>query len=268
MTVFDLAERRGWAGKAGVFAGSFGKLCGYAVGPLLDAAGVGGGVRVLDVGTGGGAAARAAWARGAGVVAVDAESSMVERASRAVPEADVRLGTLPELPFEDGEFDAVVANFVVNHVGQPRRALAELRRVARPGGRVAVTIWTAPPAAGQALLGRAVQAAGATRPDHLPALDPADDFPRTEQGFAGLLTEAGLTNVTCRTLAWDHRTTPEEWWGGAIGGVGTIGQIISSQSPELISAIAEQFAVLSKEFAAPDGTLALPHTALLAHGLA
>ena len=42
---------------------------------------------------------------------------------------------------QDRQFDVVLANFVVNHVGQPRAALAELRRVAVPGGRVAVTAW-------------------------------------------------------------------------------------------------------------------------------
>lgn len=268
VTVFDQAVRRGWEGKAGAFAGSFGKLCAYAVDPLLDAAGVRGGMRVLDAGTGTGAAARAAWERGADVVAVDAEGSMVARAAQAVPGAEVRLGTLPGLPFGDGEFDAVVANFVVNLVGRPRQALAELRRVARAGGRVAVTIWTAPPAAGQALLGRAVEAAGAGRPDHLPALDPADDFPRTEEGLAALLASAGLADVACGTLAWEHRTTPEEWWGGAAGGVGTIGQIITSQPPGVVTAIEKQFARLCAQFTDADGALVLPHTALLAHGRA
>ena len=129
VTAFDAYERRTWAGRAEAFAGSFAQLCAYTVPQLLDAAGVRAGVRVLDVGTGTGTAAVAACRRGAKVTAVDAEPSMVELAARAAPAADVRVAVLPQLPFDDGRFDAVVGNFVLNHVGRPRDALAELRRV-------------------------------------------------------------------------------------------------------------------------------------------
>ncbi|MGW1626591.1 class I SAM-dependent methyltransferase [Streptomyces sp. NPDC002172] len=267
-TAFDESERRAWAGQARAYAGSFAKLCAYPVPELLDAAGVRESVRVLDVGTGTGTAAALACERGAKVTAVDAESGMVAQAALAAPEADVRLAALPQLPFTDDEFDATVGNFVLNHVGQPRQALTELRRVTRPGGRIAVTIWGVPAAAGQTLLGRAVQAAGVTRPAHLPALAPEDDFPRTEQGLAGLLGEAGLTGVVCDTMTWDHQTTPEEWWSGPAAGVATIGQIVTSQSPGVIDEIRNHFGSLCAEFTGPGGELILPHAALIAHGQA
>jgi SAM-dependent methyltransferase len=162
----------------------------------------------------------------------------------------------------------VVGNFVLNHVGQPQVALEELRRVARPGGRIAVTIWAVPAAAGQALIGRAVRAAGVVRPAELPALAPEDDFPRTEEGFAGLLCSAGLAGVTCRTLAWDHRASAEEWWSGPAAGVATIGRIVVSRPPGTIAEIRRHYDALSAEFAAPDGMLVLPHAALLACGRA
>ncbi|MQY10662.1 Ubiquinone/menaquinone biosynthesis C-methyltransferase UbiE [Streptomyces sp. RB5] len=268
MTAFDESERRIWAGRADAFAGSFARLCAYPVSRLLDAAGVAEGVRVLDVGTGTGTAAAAACGRGARVTAVDAEPSMVARAARAVPGADVRLAALPELPFADGAFDAVVGNFVVNHVGRPRAALAELRRVTRPGGRIAVTVWALPAAAGQALLGRAVEAAGVGRPAHLPMVDPGDDFSRTEAGLAGLLDAAGLADAGCETLRWDHRTTAGEWWSGPASGAATIGQIVTGQSPEVIEAIKGHFDALCAGFTGADGVLSLPHAALLAHGRA
>lgn len=138
----------------------------------------------------------------------------------------------------------------------------------RPGGRIAVTIWAVPDAAGRALLGRAVQAAGVTRPAHLPALAPEDDFLRTEQGFAALLGEAGLTDVVCDTLTWDHQTTLEEWWSGPAAGVATIGQIVTSQAPMVIAEIKNHFEALCAEFAGPGGVLVLPHAALMAHGQA
>ncbi|MET7544110.1 methyltransferase domain-containing protein [Streptomyces sp. NPDC005507] len=260
-TAFDESKRRAWAGQADAYAASFGKLCAYPVPELLRAAEVREGARVLDVGTGTGVAAAAACERAAKVTAVDAEPGMVARAAQAVPEADVLLASLPRLPFADDEFDAVVGNFVLNHVGRPREALKELRRVTRPGGRIAVTIWATPPAAGQALLGRAVQAAGVARPAHLPALAPEEDFPRTEHGLAALLREAGLLNPVCDTVVWGHQTTREEWWSGPAAGVATIGQIVTSQAPAVITEIKERFDSLCVEFAGPDGMLVLPHSA-------
>nr|WP_030666842.1 methyltransferase domain-containing protein [Streptomyces rimosus] len=267
-TPFDEAERRAWAGRAAAYERSFAALCARPVPALLDAAQIRRGLRVLDAGTGTGAAARAAGDRGAAVTAVDADPGMAARAAGAAPAAAVCVAALPRLPFADGCFGAVVGNFVLNHVGRPRAALAELRRVARPGARIALSIWAAPPAPGQALFGRALQAAGATRPAHLPALAPEDDFPRTEEGFARLLRESGLSGVRCEPLAWEHRVTAEQWWSGPAAGLASAGQILLSQPPEVVTEVRRQYDALCAEFAGPDGLLALPHTALLASGQA
>ncbi|SFE76310.1 Ubiquinone/menaquinone biosynthesis C-methylase UbiE [Actinacidiphila alni] len=267
LDAFDAFERRAWEGRAEAYRGSFAALCAYPVGMLLDAAGVGGGGgsrRVLDAGTGPGTVAGAAVGRGAEVVAVDAEPSMVALAAEAVPEAEVRHAVLPELPFPDGHFDAVVSNFVLNHVGRPRAVLAALRRVTRPGGRIAVTIWTSPHAPGQALLGRAVAEAGVERPADAPALTAAEDFPRTEEGLAGILADAGLPGAVTRTVGWDHLVDPEVWWSGPAAGIATVGQLLVAQPPEVIAEIRAAYDRLSEEFLRPDGRLALPHTALLA----
>jgi SAM-dependent methyltransferase len=264
LTGFDKSERLIWAGRGVAYAASFAKLCAYPVPQLLDAAEVGPGVRMLDVGTGPGTVAAAGCARGATVTAVDAEPSMVELATYAVPAADVRVAVLPELPFEDGEFDAVVGNFVLNHLGRPTAALAELRRVVRPNGWIALTIRTAPPAPGHALLGRAIEAAGAVRPPHLPALAPEEDFPRDESGFTGLMESAGLGEAVCEILRWDHRATAEEWWSGPAAGVAFGGQTVQSQTLPIRAAIKRHFDLFSSEFADEDGVLTLPHAALLA----
>ncbi|WTL50737.1 class I SAM-dependent methyltransferase [Streptomyces sp. NBC_01497] len=255
-----------WAGRAAAYADSFAKLCAHPVPMLLDAAGVAAGTAVLDVGTGPGTVAAAAHGRGARVSAVDAEPGMVALAALALPGADVRPGALPDLPYDDASFDAVVANFVLNHVGRPGAAAAELCRLTRPGGRVALTIWSAAGSPGRALLGRAVEAAGARRPGHLPMLEGAFDFPRTEEGLAALLTAAGLTDVVCASVEWKHRTTREEWWGGAANGVAAIGQTVAGQPPGTIAEIRRHYDVLCGEFTEEDGSLALPHIALLAHG--
>jgi ubiquinone/menaquinone biosynthesis C-methylase UbiE len=153
---FDAYERRLWAGRAGAYERGFARLTAHTAEPLLDAAGVEEGTRLLDVGTGPGVVAGAAVARGAQVTAVDAEPSMAEAAARNVPGLDVRLAVLPDLPLNDGEFDAVTGNFVINAVGDPAAALTELGRVLRPGGRLALTCWTYPPAPVQSVAADAV----------------------------------------------------------------------------------------------------------------
>lgn len=265
---FDEAERQIWAGRAAAFRDSFAKLCAHTAPALLDAVGAQAGTRLLDIGTGVGTVAAAATARGARVTAVDAEPGMIELARRHAPEAEFHVAVLPELPFASGTFDAVVANFVVNHVGRPAAAVAAMRDAARPGGRVAATIWCVPAGAGHELLDRAVESAGARRPADAPRLDPAEDFPRTPEGFTALFIAAGLADVSCASVAWDHLATPEEWWGGAAAGVGIIGQSISRQDPETIVRIKAAYDELAPDLAGPDGRLVLRYRALLAHGRA
>lgn len=268
-TTLDDYERRMWRGRAQAYVLSFATLGAYPVHALLDAAGVGTGSAVLDVGTGPGTVARAAVARHARVTAVDAEPSMIEVASAAVPTADVRLAVLPELPFVDGTFDAVVANFVVNHVGDPAAAVAELRRVVRPGGRVAMTVWPrpAPPlqlfwadVAAEAGLTSGPTAAGA------PRLSPEAEFARTPTGFAGLLSGSGLVDVVCDTIEWQHETTVDAWWTAPANGLGALGAALAGAPPATVAHVRQTFERLAAPHVA-DGVLAMPTAALLASGM-
>ncbi|WP_424855323.1 class I SAM-dependent methyltransferase [Streptomyces sp. SAI-170] len=262
MTSFDASERRMWAGRADAYDATFARLCAHPVPALLDAAAVTTGTYVLDVGTGTGTAALAAQARGAKVRAVDADAGMARLArTRGI---DAQEAALPELPFSDGEFDAVVANFVLNHVGRPRTALTELRRVLKPGGRLALTLWSPGRQAGMELFGRALQAAGVTPPPDLPRLDPAEDFPRTPEGVTGLLTEAGFTGAACAETRFTHRAGVEEWWSAAAAGLATIGLIVTAQDADTVVRIRSAYDVLAAAEYAGDGELVLEHGALLA----
>ncbi|MFD8691113.1 class I SAM-dependent methyltransferase [Streptomyces sp. NPDC059651] len=266
MTAFDVSERRIWGGRAESYARTHARLCAHTVPALLDAAVVGSGTRLLDVGCGSGSVTVAAVGRGAVVRAVDAEPGMVAATRRAAPGVEARTGTLPQLPYPDGEFDAVVANFVLNHVGRPLESLVELRRITRPGGRIAVTIWQVPNAPGQALIGRAAQAAGLTRPDWLATVDAEHNFPRTPEGLGALLTAAGLGDVRGASLSWDHRVDADDWWAGPASGVAATGQLVNSRGPEGVAAAKREYDVMCQEFTGADGLLALPHVAVLAHG--
>jgi SAM-dependent methyltransferase len=95
--------------------------------------------KVLEVGCGPGElSARIADDLGAEVIALDSSPRMVELAQ--AHGVDARLGDVQDLPFADGTFDCAVAAWMLYHVPDVGRALAELARVLRPGGRlVAVT---------------------------------------------------------------------------------------------------------------------------------
>ncbi|SDS88716.1 class I SAM-dependent methyltransferase [Actinoplanes derwentensis] len=268
MTTFDNHERARWAGQAAAYRDSFAALCAHPAGALLDAGQVRAGGRLLDVGTGTGTVAALAYTRGVKVVAVDAEPSMVEATRRRIPDARVHHATLPDLPFDDGVFDTVVANFVVNHVGDPLAAVSEMRRVTRPGGRVSVTIWPYPAPPAQHLWSTVFDAAGVERPTDLPRLPPDRDFPRTAAGLSDLLHRAGLTDISGETLSWTHRTTPDAWWSGPANGIGTPGLIMKRQTPETITRIRARYDEHVTPYREPDGRLALPTTALLAAGRA
>jgi SAM-dependent methyltransferase len=110
------------------------------------------GERVLDLGCGFGRHAFEAYRRGAHVVAVDRSAEEVEqvtamfKAMEAAGEAPAGLtaravrADLLSLPFPDGAFDVVMASEVLEHIPADELAMAEIARVVRPGGRVAVTV--------------------------------------------------------------------------------------------------------------------------------
>ncbi|SCG42667.1 class I SAM-dependent methyltransferase [Micromonospora humi] len=260
---FDAHERSRWTGRARAYRRSFGRLCAYPTGALLDAAAVRAGRRVIDVGTGPGTVAAAALARGARVVAVDAEPGMLAAARRTATGAGLVGGALPRLPFPDARFDAAVANFVLNHVGDPAAALAELRRLVRPGGRVAVTLWPFPHPPLQRLWREAIDAADVVPPTDLPRLAPERDFPRTEEGVTGLLSAAGLSDAGCATVSWTHRADPADWWAGPAAGIGAVGLVVQRQAPAVRARIRQEYDRLTAGCRTTDGMLALPTAALL-----
>ncbi|MEU6704976.1 class I SAM-dependent methyltransferase [Streptomyces wuyuanensis] len=269
MTVTERTGRptadRLWEEHAALYARTLGAVCAGTVEHLLDAAQVGPCIRVLDVGTGPGTVAAAAVARGAAVTALDPSATMVALARAAAPRARVLVGALPRLPFRDACFDAAVGNFVLGHAGPAHAVVAELRRVVRPGGRVALTCWPDVPAAGQLLLGRALRAA---RVERIPTarLRPADaGHPGDAPGMAALLRAAGLRGASCTTVAWEHCVDPRAWSSG-VARVLETGLLIPAPEPDVIAAVLRHHDASAAAFTAADGHLHLPHRALSARG--
>ena len=111
---------------------------------VLDAAGVGQGTRVLDVGCGSGLALVLAARRGAMPAGVDISAGLLGIARDRLPDADLREGDMEFLPFGDAAFDAVLGVNAFQFAGDPRRALRAAARVARPDGRVVASLFAAP----------------------------------------------------------------------------------------------------------------------------
>jgi drug/metabolite transporter (DMT)-like permease/SAM-dependent methyltransferase len=262
---FGSYARKLWTGRADAYERGFARLTVHAAGPLLDAAGVSIGTRGPDGGTGPGVGAGAAAARGATVTAVDAEPSMIEAAARNVPGLDVRLAVLPDLPLPDGEFDAVTGNFVIHATGDPAAVLAELRRVLRPGGRLALTCWPATPPPALGIAREAIEAAGVPWPQDIPV---SPFLPHSSPGaFAALLADAGFAETTAQELSWKHQVDPEEWWDVYRSSVGSNGAVIARQDDATVERIRTEFGRLAAQYATGDGMIALPAVAVLATGI-
>jgi len=141
LDVERVTERRvaGWDGEARI-----GLL--HAIVPVAEVvAGVAGAVAgssVLDVGAGDGNVALACVASGARVDACDPSRAMIGRGRARTGDAVAwRRADAQRLPYDDDSFDAVVSAFGVSEAARPGRAVRELARVCRPGGRVVLAAW-------------------------------------------------------------------------------------------------------------------------------
>jgi len=126
--------------------------------PLIEAAGIVEGAKILDLASGAGEPALTIArlvGEGGHVTASDLSPAMlaiVEARAKQLGLANMsfEISELDAMPFADGAFDAVISRFGIMYSPEPKRALAEARRVTRPGGRVAFMVWG--PAEGNTML--------------------------------------------------------------------------------------------------------------------
>jgi SAM-dependent methyltransferase len=184
--------------------------------------GVPAGRRWLDVGCGTGALSAAARAAGATVVGVDPSRGFVT----GLP--DVVIGDAQALPFAGGRFDVVVSGLALNFVPAPARAMAEMARVASPGGTIAAYVWDY--ADGMAMMRHFWEAAREVNPD---APDEGDRFPLCRpDALAELWRATGLTDVTVEgieipTVFADF----DAYWQPFLGGQGAAPTYLLSRPP-------------------------------------
>ena len=262
LDAFGAWERAAWEERAAPYAASLGDLTRGSVPALLDAAGAAAGARVLDVGTGPGFVALAAAARGAAAAAADQSAAMVALAREAG--VDAVCAPVEQLPWEDGTFDAVVANYVLNHLPRPSRAVASMARVLRPGGRLALTVWDVPeanPALG--LFGPVASSLGlaAAAPPGPDAQQFADD-----EAMRGLLSEE-LTDVQVSRVGWLVTVEPGAWFDAVAAATPRTGAVLAAASAEQRAACREAYAEVARaSYGTEAGLVELPASAVLGSG--
>lgn len=259
-------EHEGWQTVSAGYQEHFGRLTGQTVPATLEAAGIVGGMRVLDVCTGPGILAAAILARGAAPVGLDFSSEALEIARRDVPEAEFHQGDAQELSFADETFDAAVCGYGLLHVPEPEKALSEMRRVLRPGARMAVSVWEGPkPSNGFGLIFGALKAHGDL---NVPLPHGPDMFQFSErETMSGALEGVGLRDATVRTFdqSWDF-DGPLDILGALLKGTVRGRALLLGQTPDARKAIDSAVAKGVEQYRAPDGTYRIPMPAVIGAG--
>ena len=139
-------EHEAWSRCAEQYLDGFAGLTRETLPLLIEAAVIGDGRSILDIGSGPGHIAEALTQAGCTVTGIDFSASMIDVAKRRYPHITFKQANVEHLPFDADTFDAAVSNFVVHHLARPEVAFKEVCRVLQPGGRFAFTVFAAPEA--------------------------------------------------------------------------------------------------------------------------
>lgn len=184
----------------------------------------------LDVGCGPGALTAVLVDRygSARVHAVDPSPPFRAAVQERLPGVDVREASAANLPWSDDEFDLTVASLVVHFMPDPVAGLAEMRRVTKPGGLVAATVWDL---AGQRAPVSLVRLAALDLDPDAPG---EEHLPGAQRGqLAHYFVEAGLTDIEETELEVGVTYGAfDEWWEPNTLGVGPAGDYVRSLAPD------------------------------------
>ena len=236
---FAEMERRSWsdASRASGYVQLFASAPDQAIESLLDAAGADRDLKALDLCCGQGNVSDALLSRGCRVVGVDFSPAMLAFARQRARTATFIEADAQDLPFNDAAFDLVVSNLGVCHVPDQPRALAEVRRVLRSGGRFAMTVWCGPESSPCfASVYAAIKAHG---DPHVCAPSGPDFHQFAKRDVAvKLLSEARFSNIEVTTVdcVW-NLNTPEDLFEIYAKGTVRAAMVLSKQPAENLAAI-------------------------------
>ncbi|MEW1961597.1 class I SAM-dependent methyltransferase [Microbacterium sp. NPDC077644] len=252
-----------WRGVGSAYAASYADLCSGTADAIIDVLGPARSRTLLDVGSGTGALGTLLTDAGWTVTGCEPEQTMREVSALQHPELEVRDGALPSLPFPNASFDAVTANFVLNHVPDPRASAGEMARVARTAATLVATIWTVSPSWFWAAV---CDRAGLT--PSAGARLPADkDFERSAAGLGRMLSEGGWNAVEVSEISWAWHAPVTALWASAAGGVASAGGFYRALGAGDRELFRQAFDAYCEENA-EDGAVVLEHTAAVAVGRA
>lgn len=228
---------------------------------LLDGAEIGPGDRVLELACGAGGLGLAAAERvgdGGAVVLSDVVPGMVDAASRRAAERGLANVTAAPRDLEaidepDAAFDAVLCREGLMFAADPVRAARELRRVLRPGGRAAVSVWGPrdrnPWLA--AVLDGVSEATGVTvPPPGIPGPFSLDDPDR----LRSVLLDGGFETVTVAEVPVPWRTASfDEWWDRTTALAGPIATVLAGLPAETVDAVRQAAARVLEPHRTADG---------------
>ena len=258
-------EHARWQRAAGVYGTTFAGATEPFIEPLLDAARVTRGTRLLDIACGPGFVASRGYARGAVTWGLDFSPAMLAVARARDTAIRFDEGDAEALPYPDAAFDAVVANFGIHHTPRPLLAMREAHRVLRLGGHVAFSFWAEPDAnIAWKLVFDAVAWHGDRAAGRAPA--PGGGF-ATQAQCAEALREAGFADCTTRLAhaTWQHRDA-QALVAALQAGTARMAAMLEAQQSDAMAAIVADIAANAERYRNADG-IALPIAALIASGV-
>ena len=184
---------------------------------------------------------------------LDFSQEMLDLAKQAAPGAEFKRGDAADLPFDHSSFDTVVCNFGMMHLPDQPKALSEINKVLRPGGRFLMATWAAPeisPAFGTvfgAIKAHAELASAPSQPDLF-------TFARADEAEK-LFAAAGLRMTAHETVtpAWEL-SKPAELFDIFLTATVGASMLIKGQKPEVVDAIRDQItSTVAEKFAVGDG---------------
>ena len=260
-------ERAAHSRNAATYHDLFTVVTDRANAPLLDAAKVGPGTRLLDVAAGPGRMTQAGSERGAMAIGIDLAPAMVALAREHYPKIEFRDGSADALPFLDASFDSVVCGFGLGHFPDAERVIAEIRRVLVPRGRVAFSWWEGFSRNRiNGIFHEAIARLAVSVPGVVPQGSPMDRFSDRAR-FAEFLTTAGLNDVQIDSVTFTHRLRDaDESWALAMGSFARAAATIGAQTEAVQRQIREAVSEAAQQYATPAG-LEIPVAFLIGAGV-